>query len=124
MPTDFDDGPPTHPDPEVADLAAEARAIDGPPDNFDEVTPTRALVDLCRICSAAQAVQLAAFVPPPADCSQAWHITRCCATVNGSWRWCPLKGLLVVDGMTRNCDRRQTPVDQRPGFTPDRRRPR
>lgn len=122
MGTDFDDGPPT--DPEVADELAEDLAIDGPPDDAREVTPTVTVEDACGFCRLVKVQRCANFTPPPHSCSEAWHLRTCCATWDGYWSWCQIKGLLSIDGVVTDCNRRKAPRGGPPPGTPERRRVR
>lgn len=122
VPTDFDDGPPTQP--EVVDELAEDLAVDGPPDDANEVTPSHGVEDACGHCLLVKVQRVADFVPAPQSCTEAWHLRTCCATKRGYWSWCQIKGLLSVDGVVTDCDRRRVARGGLPMGTPDRRRSR
>jgi hypothetical protein len=118
--TDFDEGPPT--EPEVADELSETLAIDGPPDDANEVTPTLSVEDACGLCRLMRTRRLPNGTPPPKDCTHAWGHTRCCAPWDGEWSWCPVTGLLSVAGEITDCNRRKNPRGGPPPGTPERRR--
>lgn len=118
-PTDFDDGPPTQP--EVADELAEDLAVDGPPDDENEVTPTVGVEDACGFCALVAVQRVANFCPPPQSCTEAWHYRTCCATWDGFWAWCQIRGMLSVDGKVTDCDRRAKERNGPPPGTPERR---
>jgi hypothetical protein len=120
--TDFDDGPPT--DPEIADELSERLAIDGPPDSAHEVTPTVTVEDACGFCRLVRKLRMADFVPPPANCDEAWAHGTCCGTWDGRWSWCQIRGLRSVDGVVTDCDRRKVARGGLPTGTPERRRAR
>lgn len=120
-PTDFDDELPTRVDTDVASETAEALAIDGPPDDASEDTPTIGIADTCGICQLIKKVWLANFVPAPVDCDQAWRLP-CCGTRNGDWAWCRWHGLLSVAGHVTDCNRRKAARGGPPPGTPERRR--
>jgi len=111
--------------PDVTEFAeAEALAIHGPPDGANELTPTRPVEDACGFCLLVTMQRCANFTPHPHSCSEAWHMRTCCGTWDGRWAWCQIRGLLAVDGVVTDCNRRTAPRGGPPPGTPERRRPR